>query len=125
MLISITPDLAGVPEKHRMWFAVAGKVPSRGNAVLVTLQSESGETAYPGVFTELTPPKRLKTNVGENKAMQPVHLKVALLLNDEQHTSLVSQLTLPRVSQLVVLPSGASTPLTHFCICLRRGYMWL
>ena len=40
-----------------------------------------------------------------------MHLKVALLLNDEQHTSLVNQLTLPRVSQLVVLPSGASTPL--------------
>ena len=67
MLILITPELAGVPEKHRMWLTVAGKVPSRGSAALVTLQSESGETTYQGVFTELTPPRKLKLMLGRTR----------------------------------------------------------
>ena len=107
-----------------MWFAVAGKVPARGTAVLVTLQADGRNTTFPGVYMELTSPKKLKTNVGENKAMQPVHLKLALLLTDEQHHQLANLLTLPRVSQLVVLPSGASTPLwMHYSTCLLRGGM--
>ena len=47
--------------------------------MLITLQSEGGEITFPGIFTELTPPKKLKNNVGENKAMQSVHLKVAVV----------------------------------------------
>ena len=75
-LMQVTPDLTGVPEGRRMWFAVAGKVPARGTTVLVTLQADGRNTTFPGVYMELTSPKKLKTNVGENKAMQPVHLSI-------------------------------------------------
>ena len=91
-VILLTPELAGVPERRRMWFAVAGKVPAKGTALLVTLSEGSRDTTYPGVFIELTAPKKL-------------------LLSDDQHNHLVNQHTLPRVSQLEVLPGGASTPL--------------
>ena len=94
-----------------MWFAVAGKVPAKGTALLVTLSEGSRDTTYPGVFIELTAPRKLRTNAGETKAMQPVNLTIALLLSDDQHNHLVNQHTLPRVSQLEVLPGGASTPL--------------
>ena len=108
-VILITPELAGVPERRRMWFAVAGKVPAKGTALLVTLSEGSRDTTYPGVFIELTAPKKLRTN--ETKATQPVNLTIALLLSDDQHNRLVNQHTLPRVSQLEVLPGGASAPL--------------
>ena len=79
-----------------MWFAVAGKVPAKGTALLVTLRG-SRDTTYPGVFIELTAPKKLRTNAGETKAMQPIDLTIALLLSDDQHNHLVNQHTLPRV----------------------------
>ena len=63
------------------------------------------------MFIELTALKKLRTNAGETKAMQPVNLTIALLLSDDQRNHLVNQHTLPRVSQLEVLPGGASTPL--------------
>ena len=63
------------------------------------------------MFIELLSPKKLRTGPGESKAMQPVNLTIALLLTDEQHSHFVNQHTLPRVSQLEVLPGGASTPL--------------
>ena len=110
-VILLTPELIDVPEWSRLWFAVAGKVPAKGTALLVTLREGGGDVAYPGVFIELQSPKRLRTGPGESKAMQPVNLTIALLLTDEQHSHFANQHTLPRVSQLEVLPGGASTPL--------------
>ena len=49
-VILLTPELAGVPERRRMWFAVAGKVPAKGTALLVTLSEGSRDTTYPGVL---------------------------------------------------------------------------
>ena len=85
---------------------------TRGTALLVTLKPLSEgdrNTTYPGVFIELTAPKKLRTNAGETKAMQPVNLTIALLPSDEQHNHLVNQHTLPRVSQLEVLPGSSTT----------------
>ena len=110
-VILLTPELIDVPEWSRLWFAVAGKVPAKGTALLVTLREGGGDVAYPGVFIELLSPKKLRTGPGESKAMQPVNLTIALLLTDEQHSHFANQHTLPRVSQLEVLPGGASTPL--------------
>ena len=109
--VAVKPGTHDVPEWSRLWFAVAGKVPAKGTALLVTLREGGGDVAYPGVFIELLSPKKLRTGPGESKAMQPVNLTIALLLTDEQRSHFVNQHTLPRVSQLEVLPGGASTPL--------------
>ena len=109
-VILLTPELIDVPEWSRLWFAVAGKVPTKGTALLVTFARGWRDVAYSGVFIELLSPQKLRTGPGESKAMQPVNLTIALLLTDEQHSHFVNQHTLPRVSQLE-MPGGASTPL--------------
>ena len=96
------------------------QVPAKGTALLVTLSEGSRDTTYPGVFIKLTAPKKLRTNAGETKAMQPVNLTIALPLSDDQHNHLVNQHTLPRVSQLEVLPGGASTPLWDALLHMPR-----
>ena len=47
-VILLTPELIDVPEWSRLWFAVAGKVPAKGTALLVTLREGGGDVAYPG-----------------------------------------------------------------------------
>ena len=86
-------------------------MPAKGTALLVTLREDKGDVAYPGMFIELLAPKKLFTGPGESKAMQPVNITIALLLTDEQHNQFAQRPSLPRVSQLEVLPGGASTPL--------------
>ena len=46
---------------------------AKGTA-LVTLSEGSRDTTYPGVFIELTASRKLRTNAGETKAMQPVNM---------------------------------------------------
>ena len=103
------------------WFAVAGKVPAKGTALLVTLREDKGDVAYPGMFIELLAPKKLFTGPGESKAIQPVNITIALLLTDEQHNQFAQRPSLPRVSQLEVLPGGASTRFGMLCYTCRIG----
>ena len=116
----LTPELADVPDWATKWFAVAGKVPAKGTALLVTLREDKGDVAYPGMFIELLAPKKLSTGPGESKAMQPVNITIALLLTDEQHNQFAQRPSLPRVSQLEVLPGGASTPLWDALLHMPR-----
>ena len=116
----LTPELADVPDWATKWFAVAGKVPAKGTALLVTLREDKGDVAYPGMFIELLAPKKLSTGPGESKAMQPVNITIALLLTDEQHNQFAQRPSLPRVSQLEVLPGGASTPLWDALLHIPR-----
>ena len=116
----LTPELADVPDWATKWFAVAGKVPAKGTALLVTLREDKGDVAYPGMFIELQAPKKLSTGPGESKAMQPVNITIALLLTDEQHNQFAQRPSLPRVSQLEVLPGGASTPLWDALLHMPR-----
>ena len=115
----LTPELADVPDCTK-WFAVAGKVPAKGTALLVTLREDKGDVAYPGMFIELLAPKKLFTGPGESKATQPVNITIALLLTDEQHNQFAQRPSLPRVSQLEVLPGGASTPLWDALLHMPR-----
>ena len=116
----LTPELADVPDWATKWFAVAGKVPAKGTALLVTLREDKGDVAYPGMFIELQAPKKLSTGPGESKDMQPVNITIALLLTDEQHNQFAQRPSLPRVSQLEVLPGGASTPLWDALLHMPR-----
>ena len=85
---------------------------------------DKGDVAYPGMFIELQAPKKLSTGPGESKAMQPVNITIALLLTDEQHNQFAQRPSLPRVSQLEVLPE---VPLPRFgmpcCTCPGNGNM--
>ena len=51
----LTLELADVPDWAKKWFAVAGKVPVKDTALLVTLREDKGDVAYPGMFIELLP----------------------------------------------------------------------
>ena len=53
--------------------------------------------------------------------MQPQHLKIALMVSDEQHAWLVQAECLPLTTELQVLPGGAATPLWDALLHLPRS----